>query len=261
MTTSVGRTITYLPRLVRSAAARVLFHGTRRFCPVCGRSARAFQRFGVVPRSDARCPYCGSLERHRLLWRYLEQETTFFESAGTKMLHLAAERCFEPTFRKIVGSGYITADLLKPADVKMDITDIQFPDSSFDIVYCSHVLEHVPDDRRAMQELCRVLKPDGWAIVMVPITADKIVEDVTITDPQARERLFGKRDHVRRYGPDFADRLQEAGFTSKVVAAHDFLPADDITRIAVGSTKRPEYIWHCTKATESVGQRPATSPA
>jgi ubiquinone/menaquinone biosynthesis C-methylase UbiE len=96
--------------------------------------------------------------------------------------------------------------------VKMDITDIQYPDNSFDVVYCSHVLEHVPDDRKAMRELARVLKPTGWAILAVPIFNEKTFEDPTITSPEERERVFRQSDHVRIYGRDFVDRLRESGF-------------------------------------------------
>ena len=100
--------------------------------------------------------------------------------------------------------------------VEMDITDIQYPDDSFDAIYCSHVLEHVPDDAKAMSELYRVLKPGGWAILAVPIRGDTTFEDPTTTEPEERERLFGQSDHVRYYGKDFKDRLEAAGFEVKV---------------------------------------------
>jgi ubiquinone/menaquinone biosynthesis C-methylase UbiE len=128
----------------------------------------------------------------------------------------------------------------------MDVTDIQSPDDSFDIVYCSHVLEHVDDDRRAMRELCRVLRPDGWAILMVPITTDRTVEDPSISDPQERLRLFGQKDHVRRYGPDFVDRLREAGFAVETIRPDDFLSPEEIERMAI-DRKYAGEIYHCTK--------------
>lgn len=101
--------------------------------------------------------------------------------------------------------------------VKMDITDIQYPDNTFDIVYCSHVLEHVPDDHKAMREFARVLKPEGWAVFMIPLSAEQTIEDPLITSPAERERLFGQHDHVRRYGPDFKDRLEKEGFKVTVM--------------------------------------------
>ena len=165
------------------------------------------------------------------------------------MLHIAPELCFEARFRQQIGPGYLTADLMEPADVRMDITDIQYPNDSFDIIYCSHVLEHVPDDRKAMREFHRVLKSDGWAVFMVPITIDQTVEDPSITDPQERLRLFGQHDHVRRYGRDFVDRLKEAGFHVNVTAARDFLSDDEVVRIAIRNALTGE-VFHCSKDTD-----------
>ncbi len=129
------------------------------------------------------------------------------------MLHIAPELQLSRLFRAQPSLDYLSADLKSPrAMVKMDITDIPYPDHTFDVIYCSHVLEHVPDDRKAMRELHRVLKPGGWAILQVPITAKATVEDPAVTDPQERLRLYGQIDHVRRYGPDYKDRLVEAGF-------------------------------------------------
>ena len=230
----------------RRLIKRFAYWGNRRYCPVCDRSARIFLGFGVVARPNARCPFCNSLERHRALWRFLHEKTDLFQHSDRRMLHIAPESCFEPRFREQIGAGYLTADLMEPADVKMDITNIQYPDETFDIVYCSHVLEHVPDDRGAMREMCRVLRRDGWAIMMVPITVDQTIEDPSITDPAERLRLFGQDDHVRRYGPDFVDRLQEAGFTVTTNRPEDFLSQAEIERIAA----TPEYageIYFCTK--------------
>ena len=107
---------------------------------------------------------------------------------------------FERLLKKQLGSGYLTSDIRHPrAMVKMDITDIQYPDNPFDVIYCSHVLEHVPDDRRALSEFYRILKPTGWAILLVPIIAEKTFEDPSITDPSERLKLFGQADHVRGY--------------------------------------------------------------
>jgi len=129
--------------------------------------------------------------------------------------------------------------------VKMDITAIQFPSESFGIIYCSHVLEHVPDDKQAMREFCRVLKPDGWAILLVPITADKTFEDASVTDPAERLRLFGQEDHVRRYGPDYMDRLRESGFKVEKTSVADLVSPEDAVRM--GLTAASGDIFHCTK--------------
>lgn len=129
--------------------------------------------------------------------------------------------------------------------VKMDITDIQFPPETFDVVYCSHVLEHVPDDRKAMREFWRVLKPGGWAILNVPVIDKETFEDFSITDPDERERVFGKDDHVRLYGPDYADRLREAGFVVTVVSPGDMCSATEIRRF--GLTPAAGDVYFCTK--------------
>jgi SAM-dependent methyltransferase len=107
----------------------------------------------------------------------------------------------------------------------MDITDIHYPDNSFDVIYCSHVLEHVTDDRKAMRELARVLKPGGWALIAVPfffapgktVFRDRTFEDPKVTTPAEREGVYGQNDHVRAYGLDFPDRLRESGFDVTVV--------------------------------------------
>ena len=139
----------------------------------------------------------------------------------------------------------ITADILPGADIIMDIMNIQYPDEYFDIVYCSHVLEHVQDDRQAMREFYRVLKKDGWAILLVPITAEKTFEDPSIIDPAERLRVFGQEDHVRRYGPDFADRLLQSGFKVTVSNAADVADKRDIKRM--GLTDASGQIFYCTK--------------
>jgi SAM-dependent methyltransferase len=235
-----------LPPSLKQVVKRGCYYGNQRLCPVCGKTARKFLSAGVEPRPNARCPNCNSYERHRLLWRFLQEKTNFFAMSGKRMLDIAPVTWLAPRFRSVIGSGYLTADLFNPADVRMDITDIQFPDESFDIVYCSHVLEHVPDDRRAMGEFHRVLRSDGWAIFMVPITVEKTFEDPSVTDPAQRLRLFGQDDHVRRYGPDFADRLREAGFAVTITTAADFLSQAEIERIAVGHPMTGE-VFYCTK--------------
>jgi len=162
------------------------------------------------------------------------------------LLHVAPESYYFERFRSALGSGYITADLESPhVALRMDITDIQFKDGVCDAIYCSHVLEHVVEDRRAMREFHRVLKPDGWAILLVPITAEKTFEDPSVRDPRQRLRLFGQEDHVRRYGLDYVDRLKEAGFSVRVVKPVDFLTAEQIVRM--GITAAAGEIYFCTR--------------
>jgi SAM-dependent methyltransferase len=235
------------PGLLKSAIKRVWLSGGRRHCPVCDGWARRFLGFGTPPRPEARCPWCHSLERHRLVWRYFELSTDLFDGRPKKVLHVAPERCLEPRLRRRLGDGYLTADLRDPTAMEqMDITDIRHPDSSFDTVYCSHVLEHVPDDRKAMAELRRVLKPSGWALILVPIFGDTTVEDPSITDPGERLESYGHPDHVRIYGADYIDRLRDAGFAVEHLRAADFLDPTEVERLAVGTVSAGD-IFHCTK--------------
>jgi SAM-dependent methyltransferase len=152
------------------------------------------------------------------------------------MLHIAAEGSFEPRLRAALGNGYLTADYLSPnAMVKMDITEIQYPDHTFDVIHCSHVLEHVSDDRKEMREFRRVLKPDGWALIMVPIFGESSFEDSSIVDPRDRRRVYGQEDHVRIYGPDFVDRLREAQFQVNVIAPTDLYSPQEIQSMGLAA--------------------------
>jgi SAM-dependent methyltransferase len=208
---------------------------------------KKFVEFGIVQkREDAKCKRCGALERHRLVWLYFKRMTDLFDGRPKNMLHIAPERAFENLLKCHLSSGYFTADLHSSrAMIRMDITNISFADETFDVICCSHVLEHIPDDRRAIRELHRVLKSNGWAVLLVPITADRTFEDPSITDPTDRLRLFGQKNHVRRYGPDFVERLKEAGLKVKVTAPSDFLAEEEIVRM--GITDAAGKIYCCTK--------------
>ena len=170
------------------------------------------------------------------------------------MLHIAPERCLEPHFRKRLDGGYVTADLLdKRAMVKVDVTNIQFPAETFDVIYCSHVLEHVVDDRKAMREFHRVLKTGGWAILLVPITVERTYEDPSIVEPHARLQAFGQEDHVRRYGVDYVDRLRDAGFSVQTIKANEFIRADQLVRM--GLKFASDEIFYCAKPKSSPSLR------
>jgi SAM-dependent methyltransferase len=233
-------------RHLRNIAGALRNYGKGRFCPVCRKSSRRFRPFGSEQREEAQCVYCDALERHRFLWLYLSTKTDLFDGRPKTMLHVAPEPCLESGFKEHLRDGYLTADYSDPrAMVTMDITEIEFPDESFNVIYCSHVFEHVQDDRRAMRELRRVMKDDGWAILLVPITCDKTFEDPSIVDPAEREKCFGQEDHVRRYGPDYVDRLREAGFRVEVIRVDDFVPSDEVVRM--GLTPASGEIYRCTK--------------
>ena len=183
-------------------------------CPCCHGEFEQFLTFGRVPRQNARCPGCGSLERHRLAYLYLEREG-LLDRPRLRILHVAPEDALARPLLRSAGVRDMAIDR-EPGHVGavMDLTQLACPDDTFDLVICNHVLEHIPDDRQAMRELRRVLRPDGRAIVQVPMSFNlaTTLEDLTIVDPATRERLYGQPDHVRLYGRDYLDRLAAAGF-------------------------------------------------
>ena len=188
--------------------------------PIDGRFYRKFLPYGYQEqRPNVLAPGTLSLERHRLLWLFLQNETSFF-SDSLKVLHIAPEQAFYKRFKKMPSLDYITADLYSPiADIKADITQLPFDDNTFDVIFCNHVLEHIPDDTKAMQELYRVLKKGGWGIFQVPqdLNKEKTYEDSRITDPKERARHFGQYDHVRIYGRDYFARLEAVGFSVELI--------------------------------------------
>lgn len=224
---------------------RWLHRGTARCCPICDSRVRAFRPFGVRARPDARCPVCGSLERHRLYWRYLHERTTLFQEPRKKLLHVAPEPALAQRYASCPAIEYLSADLDSPlAMLRMDLTDIPFPDDTFDVIICSHVLEHVSDDARAMRELWRVLRRGGWSLLQVPIGAETTIEDPRVQTPEERERVFKQRDHVRVYGRDYRDRLERAGFAVIVEDYVAQLPAEEARRMGL---RRGEASYRCEK--------------
>lgn len=187
-------------------------------CPCCKRGFKTFLSYGVIPRDNALCPWCLSLERHRILWKYLEDRTDIYSDKSIKVLHFAPEWHFQERFKKAKNIDYLSCDLDMPTAMDtQDITALTYADASFDMIMCNHVLEHIPDDAKAMSELYRVLKPGGWAILQTPMSSDeKTFEDDSITDPKEREKIFGQNDHVRIYGMDKKARLESVGFEVRI---------------------------------------------
>ena len=196
----------------------LFFKGNNFTDPIDGKSYRKFLPYGYgKQRENALSPGTLSLERHRQMWLYLQNETDFF-TKNYKVLHIAPEQEFLRKFKKMKNLDYTSADLFSPiVDVKADILDLPFEDESFDVIFCNHVLEHIEDDRKAMSELYRVMKKGGWGILQVPMknSLEKTYEDFTITDPKERQKHFGQYDHVRWYGMDYFDRLKSVGFDAK----------------------------------------------
>ena len=201
--------------------------------PIDGKSYRRFLPYGYAKvRENVLAPGTLSLERHRLFWLYLKNETTFF-SAPLRVLHFAPEQAFVQKFKKQKNLTYTTTDLNSPiADVKADICDLPFKNNSFDFIICNHVLEHIQDDTKAMQELYRVLAPSGTAIVQVPYDVKRTItfEDNTITDQSERTRIFGQYDHLRVYGMDYFKKLSSIGFEVNALDYTSGMSSDDIER-------------------------------
>ncbi len=216
-------------------------------CPVCRCHYSKFLPYGRIARANALCPNCLALERHRLMWLYLQEQTGFFKEK-LKVLHIAPEHCFIDLFEVLPNLEYITGDIESPlAKVKMDVHKIPFPDNTFDVVFCNHVLEHVEDDLKACAEFNRVLKPTGWGILQSPVyKLEKTLEDNSITDPAERERLFGQRDHVRKFGLDYAERLRKSGL---IIEENQFvkeIPEEKVKRFALAPE---EVLFVCKKGT------------
>ena len=221
---------------------KLYFKGNRFTDPIDGSSYRKFLPYGYQNlRQNALCPGTLSLERHRLLWLYLDRKTNFLRDA-IRVLHVAPEQVFYRKFKSFSHWDYTTTDLHSPlADVKADICALPFEDNTYDFILCNHVLEHIPNDLKAMEELYRVLKPGGTAILQVPLEEDRenTFEDNSITDRQERTRIFGQYDHVRIYGQDYYKRLQEVGFEAIPMDFIKEITEDDIQHFALPSERIP----------------------
>lgn len=235
--------LSYLARPVLSFALR----GDRFEDPIDGKTFKKFLPYGYEnQRENVLSPSTLSLERHRLLWLYLENETGFF-TEKLRVLHFAPEQAFYKRFRKLSNLDYTTTDLNSPlADVKADICNLPFEDNSFDFILCNHVLEHIPDDTRAMQELYRILSPGGTAILQIPqeLDREKTFEDNSITSPKERAQIFGQYDHVRVYGRDYFDKLRSIGFKVEEVDYSNTLTPSEIDRYRIA---KGEIIPVCRK--------------
>lgn len=211
----------------------VYLKGKKHTDPIDGKSFRTFLPYGYEkPRENVLSPSTLSLERHRLLWLFLKRKTDFFYH-DLKVLHFAPEQAFYKRFRKLKNLDYTTTDLNSPlAHVKADICHLPFDNDSFDVILCNHVLEHIPNDKKAMQELHRVMKNGGWGVFQIPQDLNREItfEDDSITNKKERAKIFGQYDHVRIYGRDFFDKLREVGFKVDEVDLTSELSKDEIDR-------------------------------
>jgi len=232
------------------------YRGDDVLCPICKSQFRIFEPFGLIKRENARCHTCGSLERHRLLFKFLHDRTDFFKEKSTpfEILHFAPEKFFYDILLNISDINYVPCDLYpelfdyKGSEKvrKVDITNIPFESNSFDFILCNHVLEHIPDDNKAMSELYRVMKKSGIGIFQVPIDygIKNTYEDFSITTPEGREKAFGQNDHVRWYGQDYKDKLESAGFE---VTEDDYVRHFSEKEVLMYGVNASELIYYCHK--------------
>lgn len=232
----------------------LLFIRSRRFkgdkvnCPVCGFWA---SKFGLSPngeRENVRCPRCNSLERHRAQWLFgLSNIITLKSSDEKRILCFSHDFCYSRLFLKNY-KYYFTAEYVKNSysDYIVDIQNTGIEDCSFDFIVCNHILEHVEDDRKAISEIYRLLKPNGVAFLQVPMDdkLDKTIEDPSITDPEERRKLFGQTDHLRMYGWDISERLSDCGFEVDTIR---FWEKTDPVEIEKYSIKEKEPVFICRK--------------
>ncbi len=216
--------------------APYIYGGDKVSCPVCERSFRKFLSYGskVAHRENVLCPYDLTLERHRLMWYYLKNESDFFTASNLNLLHIAPEQCFHKKFKKQKNLNYLTGDLESPiADLHFDVHDIPLKDNSYDVIFCNHVLEHVKDDQKCMQELFRVMKKGGWGVFQVPIdySREETYEDPTIKSKKERELHYWQKDHLRLYGLDYPKKLETAGFRVSTYNYHDHIAIDKQDRL------------------------------
>lgn len=242
----------FVPSFLQSALIKVfyrfrsmLYRGNQIHCNCCNSS---FSRY-LPPFQE--CPGCGSQARQRLMLLYLKNKTDFF-SKQHQLLHFAPENSLEKIFRQSANIEYLSADLdSHRAMAKIDMTNIQYSENSFSVILCSHVLEHIPEDIKAMKELYRVLSNDGWAILQVPLdnNRESTFEDFSITSPEERQKYFGRFDHCRLYGRDYKDRLTEAGFE---VTVDDYVRTFSAADVEKYGLEDWEDVYFCKKSVRSL---------
>lgn len=239
--------LNYIPRTILTRAStfikpiiRLYLSGNRYTDPIDGRSFRSFIPYGYNNvRKNALSPSTYSLERHRMLWLYLKNETDIF-TKKIRLLHFAPEPAFHKIFKNCNNISYDTIDLNSPlAEIKADICDLPIENDTYDYILCNHVLEHIDDDIKAMSELYRVLKKGGIGIFQIPIDVERknTFEDPSITSPKQRNKIFGQYDHVRIYGMDYFDRLKSVGFSVNQIYYGEKLSEEEIFKYCLSKNE------------------------
>ncbi|MFN4299848.1 MAG: class I SAM-dependent methyltransferase [Thermaurantimonas sp.] len=241
-----------MKKVIKRLILKLKYSGNQHECPLCGFKARAFLPGGLhTKRVNAKCPSCGCVERHRILWRYFINIGCVVNEPHKSVLHFAPEPALRRKLTEMLPL-YKCSDLsLEDADYAYNLTRVDCPDAHWDYLICFHVLEHIEDDRQAMLEMHRILKPGGVAFVQVPIWPSELhptYENPTIIDPRDRQITFGQEDHLRIYGLDVVERLQEVGFEVQLVRYTDFFTSDEIHRYALRNTSGiSEVFFYCRK--------------
>jgi hypothetical protein len=232
-------------QLLTNARLVVQHWGNQVVCPFCGWRGREFYPHpDPHPRPNTLCPRCKSKERHRLLYLYMQSQDIFADSS-LNVLEIGPERCWPLFFGALSHVRYLGLDIASPrALVHGDITALPLSEKWSDLLICYHVLEYVPDDEKAMQELYRLLSPRGIMFTHVPIQGMVTDEDPMITDPEERERRFGQADHVRQYGADFVNRLMTMGFDVEISDFAARLSQDTVRRFGI---VRDDLIYVCRR--------------
>lgn len=231
-----------LDGVLRSAYS-LLYKGSNVSCPVCERSFREF--ILLENKRDTLCPNCGSLPRNRLLWILLRDRHQI-ENHSYKLLHFSPARSLKKKLKKLKNISYTSTDYCSQYEDKQhDITNIKEPDNSYNLIICYHVLEHIPDDVKAIRELFRILAPGGVAFIQTPFKDGEIYENTSITDPLDRLKHFGQEDHVRIYSLNgLKSRLGAAGFSVTVVASTEVVEKGKLDYFGI---KKDEKILMCRK--------------
>ncbi len=224
----------------------ILYKGDKYYCPICDRS---YSRFLPGPdniNNNSKCPGCSSLERQRLLWLYLTRQLKIKEDK-IKLLNIAPDYAIQTKLKKLKNISYLSVDLESPLAIqKMDITSLRFDKRTFDAVLCYHVLEHIEDDKKALSEIFRVLRPGAWAILQSPVDMSREItfEDISVRLPEERKKIFGQEDHVRIYGKDYGSRIEKEGFLVTRDNFIDILSAEEREKFVLESD---EIIYFCKK--------------
>ena len=235
----IARKIYYLTNRLR-------YSGKGVHCPVCEKDYVKYLPGAGNVKMNSRCPGCGTAERHRLLWLYLNKKLSI-KSRKLKLLDIAPDQAIQKKLNSLSNIDYTSVDLHSVlAMKKMDLTNLTFEDNTFDSVLCYHVMEHIEEDRKALSEIYRVLKNGGWAIIQSPVDINReaTYEDSSIISPQERLKAFGQDDHVRIYGVDYTERLKEAGFE---VTEDEFVMELNEGNVQKFGLDTNEIIYFCSK--------------